>query len=268
MTLDSLRNAQLALAALIQQAEAPPAAALPPLLRALHGRPESPQVSLGIYRNAWRGRLIEALRSNYPVLHRVLGDDDFAELAMGFIAHHPPHTPSIRWFGAALPAYLQQQPNALPHPALSDLARMEWALGLSFDAADAAPLDGAQLATLAPQDWVGLRLAAHASLQLLELDWAVEPLWQQLTHAPEDADTRPPEPLQHQLLVWRQALDTRWRSLQTEEAALLQATLAGVPFGELGHVAAQQVGDEAAPGLLASALQTWVNQGLLVMRVR
>jgi len=98
--------------------------------------------------------------------------------------------------------------------------------------------------------------------------WAVEPLWQQLTHAPDDADTEPPEPLQHQLLVWRQDLDSRWRSLQPEEAALLRATLAGLPFGELGDVAAQQVGDAAAPGLLASALQTWVNQGLLVMRSR
>ncbi|HSI51827.1 MAG TPA: DNA-binding domain-containing protein [Ideonella sp.] len=268
MTLDTLRNAQLALAALIQQAETPPAAALPPLLRALHGRPDSPQVSLGIYRNAWRGRLVEALRTNYPVLHRVLGDDGFAELAMGFIAAHPPHTPSIRWFGAALPAYLQQQPDALPHPALADLAGMEWALGLSFDAADATPLDGAQLATLAPEDWASLRLSPHPSLQLLDLAWAVEPLWQQLTHGQDDSETEPPEPLQHQLLVWRQDLDSRWRSLQPEEAALLQATLAGVPFGELGLVAAQQVGDEAAPGLLASALQTWVNQGLLVMHDR
>src|SRR5579872_6326059 len=64
------------------------------------------ELSLGIYANAYRERLHEALRSNYGALHQLLGDHDFAAMAYAFTAAHPPETASIRWFGAALPKFL------------------------------------------------------------------------------------------------------------------------------------------------------------------
>ena len=63
-------------------------------------------LDLDIYRNAYRVRLIEALNETYPVLHAVLGDDDFATLGEEFVAAHPSVHRSIRWYGSELSDFL------------------------------------------------------------------------------------------------------------------------------------------------------------------
>lgn len=230
------------------------------LLRPLNGR--APQ--MGVYHHAYRARLVAALRSNLPVLHRVLGDEAFGALALAYLADHPSRRPSIRWFGDALVAWLHQHHGALPHPALADLAAMEWALCTSFDAADKTPSGFSDLAALPANGWPGTRFAPHPSVALLDLVWAVEPIWQAL-HADEDAGTDEPQPLPHRLLVWRQGLETRWRSLEGTEATVLPACLAGEPFAALCNQAADTEGDGAAPWL-AGALRRWVDDGLLLLR--
>lgn len=254
---DTLAHQQRALAAQLL-ADAPDAGT--PLLRALNGRPPR----LDVYHHAYRARLVAALRSNYPVLPRVLGDGAFDALALDYLAEQPSREPSIRWFGHALPAWLAAKPERLPHPALADLAAMEWALSTSFDAADAAPLAFADLAAQPSASWPGLRFAAHPSVALLALQWAVEPIWQALTED-EDAATDEPAALEHRLLVWREGLQTRWRSLADDEATVLAACLAGEPFAALCEQAAGTQG-EAAPAWVASALRRWVDDGLLCPR--
>jgi hypothetical protein len=248
---------QRAFTALLLSYEAAPANGL---LRATDGEP--PRIA--VYHHAYRARLIEALRSNLPVLHRVLGDDGFAELALAYLADHPSRKPSIRWFGDSLHAWLNEHPDALPHPALADLVAMEWALGCSFDAADAAPLTFADLAAMPPDQWPDARFAPHPSVHLLALQWAVEPIWQTLTNDEEGA-TDEPEALQHPLLIWRQGLETRWRSLQPDEGDVLAACLAGDPFTALCELAAAHQGD-SAPAWVAGALRRWVDDGLLLSR--
>jgi hypothetical protein len=207
------------------------------------------------------------LRSNYPVLHRVLGDEAFETLALDYLADHPSRSPSIRWFGHALPAWiadrLDADPQALPHPALADLARMEWAIGTSFDAADAEPVRREALAGLAPSLWPALRFAPHPTLRLLSLDWAVEPLWRALTDDP-DARTEPPDPRPHALLVWREGLETRWRTLAADEAAALAEALDGLRFDALCGCVAAKAGEAGAAARVAAWLDQWVGAGLLV----
>lgn len=255
MTARSLAEQQRAFAALLT---GPDPASPTPLLRPLRGR--APR--LPVYHHAYRARLTQALRSNLPVLHRALGDEAFATLALAYLADHPSRRPSIRWFGDRLVDWLALHPDALPHPALADLAAMEWALGLSFDAADATPLGFAELAALPPERWLTLRFAPHPSVAVLRLRWAVEPIWRALTDD-EDAATDEPAALDHMLLVWRQGLDTRWRSLDGTEAVLLPACLAGDSFTALCECAAATEGD-GAPGWVAAALRRWVDDGLLL----
>src|SRR5208282_6585560 len=91
---------------------------------------------IGIYRDAYWMRLAEALASNFPILKLTLGDDDFESLARAYIDAYPSNRPSIRWYGKDLVAWLDADPGRVAHAALIDLARMEWALGTAFDAAD------------------------------------------------------------------------------------------------------------------------------------
>ena len=253
----SLAAQQRAFAALLEAAEP---AADGGLLRTTGQRP----ARLDIYHHAYRARLVEALRSNYPVLQRVLGDEAFRELTLDYLADHPSRVASIRWFGHLMPAWMARREHSLPHPALIDLASMEWTLGLSFDAGDAAPATFNELAALPAEDWPGACFAAHPSASLLVLQWAVEPIWRALTDD-EEAASDEPQAHPHTLLVWRQALATRWRSLEADEAEALVACFAGEPFAALCDRATAAHG-EAAPAWVAGALRRWVDDGLLLRR--
>lgn len=215
-----------------------------------------------IYANAYRGRLIAALRDNYPVTSTVLGDEAFDELGEAFLSAHPSRTPSIRWFGEALHDFVTRQPERVPHPALADLIRMEWALRHALDAADQAPVSLQALAACPPERWPFLRFSLHPSVTLLPLAWHVEPLWQQLQRHPA-SETPPPEHSAHDLLVWRQAMTVRYRTLSAVEAVLLRAlqrgeTLASACDCAFGGTPA----DEGACALL-SVLAQLVGDGVL-----
>lgn len=224
---------------------------------------------LFIYRHAYRARLRGALADNYTVLQRALGDDGFDALAEAYIDAHPSARPSIRWFGDQLPAFMDERGDLVPHPALADIARMDWALRSAFDAADAPVLDLGVLATIAPERWAELRLAAHPSVQLLPLNWTVEAAWRALRAYEPESDTPEPELPEpdaqpHALLVWRRELETQWRSLPALESRLLQAALAGASFAQWCAVAADALnGDETqAAQATAGALQQWLHDGL------
>lgn len=218
---------------------------------------------LEVYRTAWRARLIEALRANYPVLHRVLGDTAFAALADGYLLEHPSQNRSIRWFGDRLPAYVGANRSALPHPAVVDLVRFEWAICLAFDAADAVPLAFETLARTAPEAWPALSFRLQSAYALLPLSWAVAPVWHALVDA-DDPDTPmpPPEAHEHSVLVWRRALRPMWRTVDPLEARLLKAVEAGETFAGLCEIALESLGDEAAATVVGH-LRQWVADEVL-----
>src|SRR5258706_15154807 len=216
-----------------------------------------------IYGAGYKARLLEALRSNFPVLHRVLGDEAFRELAPRFIDAAPSVYRSIRWFGRELEAFAQQDESRLPHPALLDLLKMDWALGIAFDAADIAPVKEEELQRVAPQDWGALTFALHPSLTLLTLDWAVEPIWRAVTRD-ENADTPEPAADAHVLLIWRQELEAKWRIIDAQEATALNMLRAGKNFGELCAYLAADDNTANAVVVAAGLLKRWVLDRALV----
>lgn len=261
---DWLRGQQLAFAAAVT--DDGPVEGL--LVDGLHGG--APLI--GAYRHAYAARLVEALRDNVTVLALALGDEAFDALARAYLAAHPSTEPSIRWFGHRLADFMAAQaeagPALVPHPAFADLARMDWALRDAFDAADAPVLDRAALATVTPERFGALRFTLLPSVQLVPMAWAVEAAWRLLRdHRPgqgEEPELPAPEALPHHLLVWRQGLETRWRSLPADEAAALQALQAGEPFAALCERAARaQVDAQAAVPQVAGWLAAWLDEGLL-----
>ncbi len=237
----------------------------------LRPAPNGADAAIDVYRHAYTARLTGALRDNFEILALALGDEGFDALAAAYIDAHPSMQPSIRWFGHGLADFMDASVGAddglVPHPALADLARLDWALRTAFDAADAPVIHRDALAKVAPAQWPGLVLQLHPSVQLLPLQWAVGPAWHALRAAADDLETAPelpaPEPLPHCLLVWRRGGDTQWRSLDGHEADLLQAVARGDDFGALCAHAAEQVDevDQAVPRVVA-ALQQWLADGL------
>lgn len=256
-SLDVLRAQQQAIAAALQGGELPAG-----LLRPT---PQGAPARLDVYRHAYAARLTEALADNHEVLRRAMGDEAFAALARAYLAAHPSRQPSIRWFGQHLAGFMDRllaegdADGLVPHPALADLARMDWALRQAFDAVDAPVLGVADLAAVPAGRWPALRFILHPSVQCLRLAWAVAPAWHAIRQATEgkEPELPAPEALDHALLVWRQGLGTRWRTLDGGEAALLAAAARGAPLAELFALA----GDDPAP--VSAHLAQWLADGLV-----
>jgi hypothetical protein len=265
----SLRAQQVALAAALRDPTADDAPQLEG--RPLLARGPSGRARLDVYQQAYAARLLGALRDNFDILARALGDEAFDALGRAYLAAHPSRQASIRWFGHRLAEFMDHcvanDDGLVPHPALADLARMDWVLRSAFDAADAPVLDLATLAALPAEAWPGLRFELHPSVQALPLCWAVAPAWHALRHhtGTGEPELPAPEAQAHTLLVWRRALATQWRVLADDEAALLQATLAGDEFTALCTQAAAQCLDdtEAAAQRVVLALQQWLADGLV-----
>jgi hypothetical protein len=214
-----------------------------------------------IYINAYQARMRQALADNFPVLHSALGDEGFDALASAYCAAHPSTHRSIRWLGDGLVDFMVAHPETVPHPALRDIARMDWAMRGAFDAADARCLQLQDLATVEPSDWPTLSLRAVPSLRVLHLEWRVEALWHTL-HTDENAQTSEPAPMSHSMRVWRQQLECRWRSVDATEHIALQWLQPGVRFDDLCE-GLHQAGVTDPAHKAAELLQTWVNDGLL-----
>ena len=212
-------------------------------------RPEAPR--LAVYRHAYRARLAGALRANYPALAKRLGDTEFERVAAEYARAHPSRHFSIRWHGAHLAAFLGEGP-------LADLARMEWALGVAFDAPDASALDAAFLAEVPLHEWASLPLALHPSVSVLAMEWAVEGQWQALRQE-GTAALAAPERHGHALVAWRKSLDAHWRIATRAEGRALLALGAG---GTLQH-ACEAVGERHA-GSTGAWFAGWVREGMLV----
>ncbi len=222
-----------------------------------------PRERLGIYAEAYRLRLIEALATDYPAVHTLVGDEVFDRLARAYIDAHPPEHFSVRWYGRRLPAFLQSTGPYRDQPVLAEMAAFEWHLGEALDAADAAPLERAALTAVPPAKWETLRLAFHPSLRRLDLEWNAPALWSAIQ---EEQPPRPPEraPAPVPWLLWRQGIRAYFRSLDAPEAEALDAARDGEPFGALCERLAETRSPEDAARQAAAALERWVGEGLVV----
>jgi hypothetical protein len=220
-------------------------------------------VRLGIYADGYRVRLIEALDSTYPLLHRLLGDDDFTALGEAFVAAHPSVHRSIRWYGRELAEYLSRTPPHADQPILAELAQLEWTLAEVFDAADAEPASRAAFAAIDPSAWSELRFEFHPSLRRLPLRWNSAAAWKALS-----GEETPPHPecSEHAVpwLLWRQNLQNYFRSMTADEAVALDCALRGHSFGEICEALAECLPEEEIPLRAAGLLGTWADSGIIV----
>jgi hypothetical protein len=218
---------------------------------------------LGVYRDGYALRLIEVLTIDYPGVLAMAGPADFDHMARAYIAAHPSHHPSVRWFGRHLADFLAATPPYSASPAVADMARFEWALGEAFDAPDAAPVKAEALMALPPEAWEELRFTPLPSLRRVTLAHAA-PVAYQWSDDVEDGDLevdaydRPVG-----WAIWRPALISNFRSLEPDEAALLDALLAGKSFPEICETALAFTEEQDAPARAAGLLRAWVEEGMI-----
>lgn len=228
----------------------------------LSGPTLSVERGLQIYHNAYRARLLEVLREDFPAVHYWLGDEQFDALAGGYIKACPSEQFSLRWLGERFPDYIEQHLLAEQRDALVELARLEWCFTLAFDAADGLPLSLEQMASLPAEEWPGLQVKLLPCVQHLTLSYNSLALWQAAkTAAAFPLSQALPEPML--CLIWRHQLVSRYRSSPADEAAaLLGMGLGGLTFAQLCEQLAGA--GVQAPIKAAGWLKQWLSEGLLL----
>lgn len=126
--------------------------------------------SLRVYRNTVLGGCVDALRANYPVVGRLLGDEMFDAIAVDYATNCPPRQAVLALYGARFPDWLEEQPWIWDLAYVPDVARVERHHIESLLAADAEPLE--MRALNGRDDWLGMRLTLHPSTRF---DWLSMP---------------------------------------------------------------------------------------------
>lgn len=218
---------------------------------------------LGVYRDAYALRLLEALGEDHPALKRLLGDEEFDVMGRAYIAAYRSRHRSIRWYGRELAAFVGDMTPWRAQPEIAELAAWEWALGEAMDAADAAVSDGAAFAAVPPERWAELRLSFHPSLRRLDLKWPVPAYRQAVEGEAAELPALAPPSAPIPWAIWRKGIEVFFRSLDADEAAVLDAARAGAGFGAICEMLAKGREPDAAAASAAGFLQGWVDAGLV-----
>lgn len=218
---------------------------------------------LDVYRDGYALRLIEVLINDYPGLMAMAGPADFDHLARAYITAHPSHHPSVRWYGRGLADFLGRTSPYDRTPAAAEMARFEWALGEAFDSPDVTAITADALIALPQEAWETLSFTALPSLRRLTLAFEAPQAWQRREEV-EAGDLeveRAPEPLVW--AIWRPELISNFRSLDHDEAAMLDALVEGRSFPDMCEAVALFTGEEQAPARAAGLLRAMVEGGML-----
>jgi len=217
---------------------------------------------LEIYANAYRLRLIEALEGDFVALKAHVGAERFEDIARAYIDAHPSEHFSLRYFGRHMARFLAGTAPWRDEPLLAELARFDWALTDSFDAADSPAATVEDMAQIAPEKWPRLVFVPHASVQRLNLEWNAPAIWKAADQGePLPAPEKAPHPIGW--AMWRQGLQIYFRSLSVDEAFALDALLRGENFGSICEALTEWIDAQHVAVHAAGLLKQWLTDGLI-----
>lgn len=140
--------------------------------------PSEINLRFAVYRNNVTVSLINAMRSRFPVVERLVGEEFFRACAQAFVVQNPPRSRLLMRYGESFAAFLETFEPARSLPYLPDIARLEMARGQAYHAADAAPAGPESLAQAAEGDVEKLRLRMHPSLVMIASQYPIVTIWE------------------------------------------------------------------------------------------
>jgi hypothetical protein len=147
-----------------------------------------PAPILNLYANNARSHFIDALRSSYPAVRRLVGDEYFDQCARSFHARYPSRSGDLQPAGEHFPEHLLELHGAGEYRYLGEVARLEWLIEETLLAADHAPLDLGKLQAVPPEGYDDLRFSLHPSARLFASEFPCTAIWE----ANVGSDAEPP----------------------------------------------------------------------------
>lgn len=204
---------------------------------------------IAIYRNTVQGSLVDVLAAAFPVAQRIVGPAFFAGLARRFVTRAPPRLPQLSAYGAGFPAFIAGDHSRHGLSYLADVARLEWARAESYFAADAAALEPAAIAAIAPDALDGTVFLLHPATRLIRSAAPIHRIWQ--VNQPAVADVPAVDmTIAETVLISRIGFRVSLRKLGAGDAAFIAAIGAGATLGKaLERASAEEPGFDLEPAL-------------------
>ncbi len=181
-----------------------------------------------VYRNNVAVSLTDALETAFPVIAKLLGEVNFRNIAGLYVRQHPPQSPLMMFYGAGMPAFLSDFPPVAHLGYLPDIARLELALRESYHAADATPIDPAELQALPPDRLMTSRVTLAPAIRLIRSSWPIHAIWR---FNIEDGAPKPAMAAEDVLIV-RAEYDPEPLLLPAGGGPFLAALAEGLTFAE------------------------------------
>ncbi|MEZ5561996.1 MAG: DNA-binding domain-containing protein [Gammaproteobacteria bacterium] len=221
-----------------------------------------PHRRLAVYRTNARENFAAALEAAFPLLHGLMGHEEFRAMAWAFQRSCPPRSGNQFHCGAGLPAYLGTHLAGTPDAALAEVAGFEWLIQEVLVAADHAErFDFAQLAAVPEAQHAALRFRFHPAIRLHRARLPLFRLWQEYQRRGTLTPTLPePTPQHEQLLIRRTGDGVELHRLEPAEFCCLDALLRGDPLESAVGQASPDGDNSLDPGAL---LAYWVSADVI-----
>jgi hypothetical protein len=221
----------------------------------------SAEARVDIYANMYFYRLLDVLKEDFPATLSVLGDDNFHNLATGYLLEYPPTEPSVFFCGRHLAAYLRDHLPSKDAQYLADLAALERAVVEVFHGPDAPVLESEQMRAIAPEKWPALELRTHPAVQVLKLKYRVAALLQAVE---EHREWKPADAGGVEVIVWRRNSRVFYRELEEAEVRAIAALCKGVTFAKICDIVAADCDTTRNPvEELNRLLARWLDDGVV-----
>jgi hypothetical protein len=214
-----------------------------------------------IYRYAYRARLVEVLRDDYPVLAESLGEEAFEQLCHVYIERQPSRSSNLNHYGTHMAALCAQSER--PERAfLSELAALEWAL-VEVIHAEAGALELEALQRVPAEAWAGARLVPSDALRLLRFTHPVNAYYQACRTRERGAPLPPPPAAGASATAIYRRGPTVWRmDLTPAMTRVLEALIAQRSIAEaLAQIGVNQDELAEAERSVMTWFRSWVSGG-------
>lgn len=252
--MSSLANLQRALQASVLHGDGTPA-----VIDAIVTSPAADATQrLGIYLHAYRARLLEVLGNDHPGLRSMTGSETFERLGNAYIDATPSTQFNVRWYGGALARFLRGMPDEPSHLAFAAMAELEWAMGLAFDAEFQTIVEARAMAAIDAASWPTLGLRLQSSLQRFSLEFNAPEIRlavDQGKPVPAVQAWHPPQAW----IVWRKDSRVRYRRLDEDEAAAIDAIAAGASFAQVCELLCAYQPVDAVALRAAGLFRAWID---------
>lgn len=195
-------------------------------------RGDSDTKRFAVYRNNIHVGLVAVLAAKYPVCHQLVGDEFFTAMARVYVTGHKPSSPVMIQYAADFSAFIDGFAGARSVPYLADVAALEQAWSVAYNAADEIPATLEEIVAIDHEALPDLALKPHPAAGLLRSGHPIGSIW--AAHQTKGVSVRPGA---EAVLVTRPAADVRVTVIPGADATFAGALIQGSTIGEAAEYA-------------------------------